>query len=358
MNYHNSKSDINSDFIMQSFLDASGELSVSLPDSITNQRLLSFFKKLLYVQAIDNLAIQLQRTGIIGTYPAASGSEAFSVALGEYLQPDDIFVPYYRDQGTLLARGYTAGDIIGYWGGDARSGVGYKKDMPICIPIATQCSHAAGIAYAEKISGSSNIVCCNIGDGGTSKGDFYESLNFASVHNLPIIYFVINNQWAISVPLHLQTAAKTIAHKSMAVGCEAMRIDGADPIAVLDQLKLAFKFCRNQRKPLLVEILTYRMCDHTTADDSSRYMPKEDLENAIQASAPNRLKRYLFNIGLLNEAQLLEMKSTIKEEVEMDADRILNRNTDKPESMFDYLYYELPSELQAQRQDLKGKFNA
>jgi len=200
-----------------------------------------------------------------------------------------------RVLGALLQRNISLTELLQFWSGDERGNhfENNHEDFPFCIPISTQALHAAGIAYAIKLRQQKRAVVSTCGDGGTSKGDFYEAMNFAGVHQLPIVFVANNNQWAISVPRQSQTEAKTIAQKAIAAGFNGIQVDGFDVIAVREAVAQALKNARAGKGPTLIEAITYRLCDHTTADDATRYQPKKETDQAWQLEPIKRLKRYL-----------------------------------------------------------------
>ena len=324
----------------------------------TDETLCDIYYKMLILSALDKKAVALQRTGYLGTYPSSAGHEAITVTLGECLSGKDVFVPYYRDQGVLLARGFKPRDIFQYWRGDERANQkGHPGDLPICIPIATQCTHAAGIAYAQYYQGSpDSVVVCSLGDGATSKGDFYEALNFCALHNLSIIFLISNNQWAISVPISAQTASKTLAEKAQAVNCRSFRVNGTDVNALIKTFDQSFKACRAQKGPILIEAVTYRLCDHTTADDASRYMPEQA---RLTAKDPvKELEKLLKSKGCITPTTIKQMKAQAKAYIQSESEVALAYPLASAASLFDTLYETLPEELSEQKKACLAKESA
>ena len=146
------------------------------------------------------------------------------------MRVEDVFVPYYRDYAAQFQRGVKMSEILAYWGGDERGSqfACDSDDLPICVPIASQCLHAAGVAFAFQYRKQDRVAVVCLGEGGTSEGDFYEAMNVAGVWKLPVVFIVNNNQWAISVPIKQQTATQTIAQKAIAAGFEGVQVDGND----------------------------------------------------------------------------------------------------------------------------------
>ena len=186
-------------------------------------------------------------------------------------------------------------EILLYWGGDERGNLssGPAHDFPFCVPVGSQAPHAAGVAYAFKLRKEPRVAVCLLGDGATSKGDVYEAMNFAGVHKLPVVFVINNNQWAISVPLKMQTACATLAQKAIAAGFPGEQVDGNDVIAVRQAVEEAIAGARAGRGPRLIEAITYRLGDHTTADDASRYRPAEEVQARWKEEPIARLRTYL-----------------------------------------------------------------
>src|SRR5262249_39380330 len=261
--------------------------------------MVSLYRGMVLTRIFDTKAIAMQRTGQIGTYPSCAGEEAAGVGFASVMRPDDVMTITYREQAAQLWRGVTMAELFLYWGGDER-GCNYsgpKEDFPVAVPIATQATHAVGLAAAFRLRHEDRVAVCAIGDGGTSKGDFYESVNLAGVWKLPIVFMVINNFWAISLPLSKQTATQTLAQKGIAGGVPGIQVDGNDVIAVRQVVSEAFERARKGEGATVIEAVTYRVGDHTTADDATRYRRAEDVSAAWKSDPIARLRTYLSNSG-------------------------------------------------------------
>lgn len=343
------------------YLDQESKVVQTLPEFAQDSAvLLSFYRSMLQTRLFDAKAVALQRTGKMGTFPSSLGQEAVSIGIGYSMQPDDIFCPYYRDQGALFLRGVKMQEILAYWGGDER-GSDFevpKRDFPIAVPIASQCLHAAGCAYTLKYNKEANAVLTTIGDGGTSKGDFYEALNVAGTWNLPLVFVINNNQWAISVPLKAQTHSQTLAQKAIAAGFEGLQVDGNDVIAVKQVVSQALEKARAGNGPTLIEALTYRLCDHTTADDAKRYVEPVCLESAWKIEPVTRLKKYLINQGMWTEEQDKNLSEELSKNVEAAVNAYLNIPPQPATAIVDYHYETWPENLREQREELQGVINA
>lgn len=350
--------DIVIDVPMLGFLDPQGRLAENTPPALRAPDLWwQAWQHMNLTRRFDQRAVNLQRTGRLGTYASCYGQEAISTAIGLAMAADDVFVPYYRDQAAQLLRGVQMRDILRFWGGDERGSdfSGARGDMPNCVPIATQLPHAAGIATAVRMRDQKRAVLVTCGDGATSRGDFYEALNLAGVWHLPLVVVINNNQWAISVPLSAQTACRTLAQKAVAAGIPGIRVDGNDVLAVHAVVSEALGRARAGKGPTLIEAVTYRLCDHTTADDMSRYADPLQRESAEAVEPMRRLRLLLESIGRCSakeDALLQQQQHTVIDAAvaEYLADPAL-----EPAAMFDFIFADLPEELQAQRAAVLSK---
>ncbi len=339
------------------YLNENSELADEIPPLAEDlPALVKLYELMVLVRALDTKAIALQRTGKLGTYPSTRGQEAVFVGIGNAMDKKDIFVPYYRDMGTLVQRGVKFSQVLLYWGGDERGNcfTTNSEDFPYSVPVGSQPLHATGAAYAIKYRKEPRAVLTVCGDGATSQGDFYEALNVAGAWKLPVVFVVCNNQWAISVSREVQTAAHTIAQKAIAAGIPGEQVDGNDIIAVQHRTELALEKARATQQPCLLEMVCYRQHDHTTADDASRYEPKNLREAEWKKEPITRLQQYLIKKGVWNEQAEVALQAECAKEVEAVVQEYLSAPPQPLESMFDYLYAELPDAYKDQRNMLKG----
>src|SRR6202035_1153326 len=296
--WHNSHMTIVAEFKIdyRQILDPKGQLVARLPRFAEDLgEVVKMYEAMTRVRVFDTKAVNLQRTGQLGTYPPSLGHEATHVGVGAAMRPEDVLAPVYREFGTQLWRGVTMTEILTYWGGDecGNDFAGPRHDFAWCVPIATQTLHAAGAAMAFKIRGEARCALAYIGDGGTSEGAFYEALNLAGARSLPVAFVIVNNAWAISVPAAAQTAARTLAQKAVAAGIPGIQVDGNDVIAVRHTVGEALARARRGEGPTLIEALTYRLSDHTTADDASRYRDVSEVKQAWGKEPFLRLRAHL-----------------------------------------------------------------
>src|SRR6266852_3742253 len=341
----------------RAYLAADGTLLRSPPRFAADTGLLvALYRAMVLARTFDLKAVSLQRTGRLGTYAAALGQEAVAVGVASAMQAEDVLVPSYRDSAALLWRGVKMEEILLFWGGDERGNdsSGPAHDFPPCIPVGSQAPHAAGVAYAFKLRKQPRVAVCLFGDGATSKGDLWEAMNFAGVWKLPVVFVANNNQWAISVPLRLQTASETLAQKAIAAGFGGEQVDGNDVVAMHAAAAEAIAAARNGQGPRFIEAMTYRLGDHTTADDAGRYRPPEEVQGRWKEEPIARLRAYLVSQRAWGKAQEEQLVSECQKQIEAAIERYLASAPRAPATMFDHLYAELPRAYASQRAELKG----
>lgn len=243
-------------------------------------RLLAAYESLVVGRRVNDQAGALVRQGKLAVYPSSHGQEACQTGAALALADGDWLFPTYRDTAAAIARGVDPVQVLTLLKGDWHSGYDphEKRVAPQATPLATQLLHAVGVAHAARLRGEDTVVMALCGDGATSEGDFHEALNFAAVFKAPVVFFVQNNEYAISVPLARQTAAPSLAHKGIGYGIKGERVDGNDIAAVLAVLEREVAAARAGGGPRLVEAHTYRMQAHTNADDDTRYRDGEEVD--------------------------------------------------------------------------------
>src|SRR5207342_2869878 len=334
------------------YLGPDGKPVAELPQAFRDPAaLVPLFKQMLFVRTFDSKAIALQRTGKLGTYAACLGHEATHVGIGASMQPEDVFAPSYREYGAQFMRGVKPRDVLMYWGGDERGNDFEipRNDYPWCVPISTQCLMAAGAALSFKLRKQDRVAVATCGDGGSSKTDFYAALNSAGAYKLPLVLCVINNGWAISVPRSAQTGAKTLAQKGLAGGLHCLQVDGNDLIAVLEAMRRAGERARNGEGGSVIEFMTYRLHDHTTADDARRYRGEDEVKAGWTREPMLRLRTFLTAKKLWDEAQEKAWLEECGKLVDVEINAYLESKVQPVEAMFDYLYADPPPDLLAQR---------
>ncbi|MET4093953.1 thiamine pyrophosphate-dependent dehydrogenase E1 component subunit alpha [Arthrobacter sp. UYCu712] len=265
--------------------------------------LMAAYEQLVVGRRVNDQNSALVRQGRMAVYPSSHGQEACQVAAALCLSDGDWMFPTYRDSVAVMARGVDPVQTMTLFRGDWHGGYDPAKHKVgiQCTPLTTQLLHGVGVAHAAKLRGEDTVVLAMCGDGATSEGDFHEALNFAAVFHLPVVFFVQNNQYAISVPLAQQSVAPSLAHKAVGYGMAGERVDGNDIVALLAVLGRAVKLAREGSGPLLVEAHTYRMQAHTNADDATRYRQDSEVAQWVAKDPLSRMKTYLTDRGLLDD---------------------------------------------------------
>ncbi|MDR6866200.1 pyruvate dehydrogenase E1 component alpha subunit [Microbacterium resistens] len=315
---------------------ASPDDRYTLPDE---DALLRAYRGLVEGRRVNDQAGALVRQGRLAVYPSSHGQEACQVAAAQVLGERDWLFPTYRDSVAVIARGVPAAEAMVLLKGDWHSGydVHAHRVAPQATPLATQLLHAVGFAYAARRRGEDTVVLALCGDGATSEGDFHEAMNFAAVFQVPVVFFVQNNGFAISVPLSRQTHAPSLAHKAIGYGMPGQRVDGNDVAAVLAVLGEAVDRARRGDGPSLVEAHTYRMQAHTNADDDTRYRERAEVQEWLARDPLLRLRAHLTTGGVLDEETEARLADGA-ERIATDLRAALNAESDlDPEDLFRFV---------------------
>jgi pyruvate/2-oxoglutarate/acetoin dehydrogenase E1 component/TPP-dependent pyruvate/acetoin dehydrogenase alpha subunit len=307
--------------VMYQRLTPDGRLKGPEPD-MQRENLLWLYEWMLFGRTFDDKAAKMSTLREIGTFGSCRGQEATQVGFISGLEKGDWFVPMYRDSAAMLAFGWPGSKFLQYYGGD-EGGQNIPKGLhmfPIVAPVSGQIPHATGLGLALKLRKAGSVALVSTGDGGTSKGDFHEGLNFAGVYRLPVVFVVENNQWAISMRRENQTSSKTIAQKAVAYGFDGILVDGNDAIACHEVTKYATEKARRGGGPTLIEFYTYRMGAHTTVELVSNKLKEEGEILEWEKKDPIlRMETYLKSHGILDDeardAIALRIKTRIDDAV-------------------------------------------
>ncbi|MCM3584368.1 pyruvate dehydrogenase (acetyl-transferring) E1 component subunit alpha [Mesobacillus maritimus] len=333
-------------------LDESGSIIGTNPD-IPDEDLIALYKWMVQARTFDQRALKLQRQGRIGTYAPMIGQEAAQIGSAYALEKRDWIYPSYREVAASLVHGVSMSNFFLYTMGNLQGGssASVTNVFPVQIIIGAQCLHAVGGAWASKYNSENSVSVAYIGDGGTSQGDFHEALNFAGVYKLPVVFFVQNNQWAISVPRSKQTASDTIAQKAAAYGISGIQVDGNDVLAVYSTMKEALERAR-EGKPVLIEAVTYRQGPHTTADDPTKYRQNEEVEAWLDKDPLKRMKAFLLDRNLWNEELDQQEFEIANEKVSKAFEKASSSPTSKTSEVFDLVYEQKPKQLIEQQNSI------
>lgn len=304
-------------------LSPKGEIvNEDMMPKLSDDQLRELMRRMVFTRAWDKRAVSLARQGRLGFYAPVSGQEASMIGSEYALEKEDFILPGYRDMPQLVWHGLPMYQAFLYSRGHQHGGQ-IPEDVHVLMPqiiIGAQIVEAAGVAMGLKLKGKKNVAITYTGDGGSSQGDFYEGMNFAGVFQLPAIFFVQNNQYAISTPRSKQTAAETIAQKAVAAGIRGVQVDGNDVLAVYAAVKEAREHALEGR-PTLIEAITYRFGPHSmSGDDPSKYRTKEEQKEWEEVRDPLvRFRNYLTAKGLWSEEDenqaAEEGKATVNAEI-------------------------------------------
>lgn len=340
---------------MFQILDEKGQIESVLEPALSDEELKKIYAFMVVSRQTDLKAFVLQRQGRMGTYAPSLGHEACQVGSAFSLKKSDWVFPYFRDLGMYITLGFPLKNYYLYWMGN-EEGMRIPDDLNIftlAIPVGTQLPQAVGAGMAAKIKKDKIGVLCTFSDGATSEGDFHEALNFAGVFKTPNVFVCYNNQYAISLPRAKQTASKTLAQKAIAYGFEGVSVDGNDILAMYTATKEALEKARAGEGPTLIEAYTYRMANHTTSDDASKYRSEEEVKKWEKRDPIERFRIYLNNKGIWNES----FERKVQEEAETTVNSAVEEAEKTPspsiEEIFIYTYKNMTPNLKEQLEELK-----
>ena len=335
-------------------LDTEGRVDAALMPEIDPSRTRDLYRDMVLMRTFDTKALKLQRQGRMGTWPPIKGQEAIQAGVALAMGENDWLIPAFREHGIMVLRGVPLHLVFAYWAGDER-GSSYPEEVrcfPVAVPVGSQWQHGTGVGLSLKLRDEDAVAVTFGGDGSTSEGDFHEAVNCAGVFGTKTVFVIQNNQWAISVPLHRQTAAETLAQKAHAYGIPGIQVDGNDVFAVYAAATDAIERTRRGEGPSLIEAVTYRLGDHTTADDASRYRSEEELEEWEGRDPILRLRRYLVEQGLWDDDQETVLLEEAASWVDGQVKALEEMEPQAPEDIFTSMYAALPPHVVEQMQSL------
>jgi 2-oxoisovalerate dehydrogenase E1 component alpha subunit len=322
--------------------------------------LLALHRKMVLARRFDTQATALTRQGRLAVYPSARGQEASEVGAVLALRPQDWLFPTYRDTIAVVCRGVDPVEVLSLLRGDWHCGYDpYEyRVAPHCTPLATNALHAVGVAHAARFKGEDTVALVMLGDGATSEGDTHAALNFAAVWQAPVVFFVQNNGYAISVPLSKQSAAPSLAYKGIGYGIPAMLIDGNDAAAVYAAVHRAVASAAAGGGPTLIEALTYRIEAHTNADDATRYRGQDEVDRWLARDPLTRIRQHLLARGLLDEPAVAALDAEAETEAAALRQRLNADSVHDPADLFRHVYAEQTPALRWQQQELSAELAA
>ncbi len=340
--------------------DAQFDESLGIEDGepiLSDEQVVYLYEQMWIGRQLDEIAFKLQRSGRMGTYPQNKGQEANAAGSGFAMKKGtDWVVPCYRENIAMNLHGLPYHYILLHWMGDERGNQIPEGVLctPISVPIGTHMLHAAGIAWSFKLRGEKDRCAITyFGDGATSEGDFHGAMNFASTLSVPVVFYCQNNQWAISVPREQQMASPTVAQKAIAYEMPRIMVDGNDIFAVYKATRDARKYCVENQTPYFIEGVTYRLGDHTTADDARRYRSEEELQQWMAKDPLIRTRKYLESRDAWNDERQLELETharKVVDEIVNEANSIAEPTTSE---IFDSMFAEIDDDLRIQRDTMR-----
>jgi pyruvate dehydrogenase E1 component alpha subunit len=335
-------------------LDADGSLVDGAQPRLSLERTVEGLRWMLLSRAFDARATALQRQGRLGTYSPVKGQEASVVGTSLALDPaTDWIAPSYRELPALVRHGHPLERILaGYLGKPA--GARIPDDaliLPTQVALATQLQHAVGLAWGLMLQRRPGVVMAYCGDGAASEGDFHEACNLAGVRRAPVVFVLMDNQWAISTSRAVQTAGE-FHRRAEGYGFPGVAVDGNDLLAVHEVAEEAVERARGGGGPTLVDCLTYRLGFHNTTDNPAEYLPEGWLEQAEREDPIHRLQRYLAGRGLWDAATQAAMEEEIAERLDAAVSAAAAMPAARSADVFEQVYAVLPARVERQRREL------
>jgi 2-oxoisovalerate dehydrogenase E1 component alpha subunit len=332
-----------------------GHVTAGAP--IADDRLVWLYESMVVTRELDEEFVNLQRQGQLALFPSCRGQEAAQVGCAAALRDSDWLFPQYRELGSFVVRGIEPEGIGLMWRGTWHGGLGFLEQAvaPMSIPVGTHALHAVGAALASMLLGDDGVAVAFVGDGATSVGDVHEALNMAAVQQAPCLFYVQNNQWAISVPLEDQMRAPSIAHRAIGYGMPGVRVDGNDVVACLSVVAEAAQRARAGGGPTLIEAVTYRLGPHTTSDDPARYRSDDEVA-AWEALDPiPRFRAYLERQGIWRPS--IAEAATVRAQSLRRAlrDGVFDARDPDPTELFEHTFTSPTPGLVAQRAELSAE---
>jgi len=316
-------------------------------DGLGVDELFAIYRSLILLRTYDERSVVFHRQGRIGTYAIFWNHEAMQAGSVHALADEDWIFPSYRESAIGLLRGISASTVLHWWRGHPAGwwNPAEFRVASICVPIGTHVPHAAGLAWGEKLKGTSNVAIAYFGDGATSEGSFHEGANFAGVMQAPLILFCNNNGWAISTPVEAQTRAESLAAKAAGYGMPGVRVDGGDVLAVYEATRDAVERARGGGGPTFIEAVSYRAAPHATADDPRAYIDLDRVEEEKRNECVGRYESYLRRLGVLDDATAEEIKNEALETMRQGIAEAEAEPEPDPELVFDNAYVLPPPNL-------------
>jgi len=318
---------------------------------LSKEQLVTLLTNMLTQRAVDTRGFQLNRQGKVAIAMGSEGHEAVQAGAGlAFVRGKDVLYPYYRNTGISLACGLPIEDLFRSQFARATETTGGRSIInhatsrargiaSISSIIATQCTHAAGAAYAFRFRGENDrAVLCTFGEGATSEGEWHEAINFSAIHGVPVIWLCENNQWAISTPITRQMRNTVVADRAAAYGIDGVCVDGFDPIAVYDAVRAARAKAIAGGGPTLIEAKCYRFLSHTTDDDDRTYRTRDEVETHRSLDPVPRFEQYLIDRNVVVREEIEKLRAEIAQHVNDVTDSIEAEPLPNPSTLYTNVY--------------------
>ena len=337
-----------------SILQADGTIAAGAKP-MEEEFLLEALRWMMKSRLYDTRVISLQRQGQFGVFSPGTGQEASIVGSAMALDPTrDWIVPQYRELMATVHHGLPLEVITAQYLGKiapARIPDGIRV-LPTQVSIAAQLPQATGLAWGLRLRGEDGVVMAYIGEGGSSEGDFHEALNLAGVTRSPIVFFLQNNQWAISTSRRVQSATSSFAFRAAGYGFPGVQVDGNDVMAVHDVAVAAVERARKGEGPTLIESVTYRMSFHNTTDNPSRYEDPKEHEEARTRDPIERVQKYLAGLALWDKKREAALTEELTQENEAALQHAFAAPAPTPADVFANVYEHPPERVVQQKAEL------
>jgi pyruvate dehydrogenase E1 component alpha subunit len=333
-------------------LNPDGTLVKGAKPGLDEEFLLEALRWMLLSRMLDERATTLQRQGRWGVFSPGIGQEATTVGSALPLDPErDWLVPQYRETVAYARHGWTLEHIAAAFmgkldGGRIPDGVNV---LPLQVALAAHLQHATGLAWGLKLQKKDAVVMAHVGEGASSEGDFHEALNLAGVVKAPVVFVLVNNNWAISTPRKIQSAVPSFALRAAGYGIPGVEVDGNDVLAVYEASKEAVERARTGEGPTLIEAVTYRMSFHNTTDNPRLYQDMQEWEEAAKRDPIKRVESYLSSLGLWDEKRSEEMRQSVNEEIDAAVQKAASLPVARPQQLFEHIYERVPERVTRQR---------
>jgi len=328
---------------------------------VGEEELRQIYESMVQARALEERGLTLQRQGQFHFWMECRGLEAAHVGPAAALAERDWLNTEWRQYGAHIQRGRSLVDILLFWlrgyeeweTDDIDAMPAHERRLPHIVAVGTQVPQTVGLMWGRKLQGKDEVGLVAVGDGGASKGDVHAGMNFAGVYDVPVVFLVLNNQWAISTPVERQTAADSYAARARGYGFDGVVVDGNDALATYRATRRAVERARERGEPTLVEALTYRRGAHSSSDDDGRYRDDAALEPWRERDPIDRFERFLADRGLWDDDYGAAVRETADERASEAADEALAIADEQgPEELFDEVFANPPAYVDDQRAEL------